>query len=273
MKFKRKLVRESDTTPRPRLDSQSSRHAYEPYSRDSEVIKKSTGFRPNWITAAAAIPLVAAVIYFSTDPRPPSPTVERVENQSEIQSMDVQTNDPKTAGTLTPRGLNAPVAQDLAPINHLDERTTNVMSDLRDEFNQSKAQTDRALAKEAGPAKAENTDWSVEGFDQESLDILAKNTKVWARMSALDLDKQEIAHAKHMVKTFKLSDSGQILPGVAGRGTNNRAPSSEGKTCSLAPPRSPDPKCRANYPCRICGGCCCMCEAVLSGLAMNLGDR
>ena len=39
-----------------------------------------------------------------------------------------------------------------------------------------------------------------------------------------------------------------------------------GKTCSVRPPLNKDSSCRANYPCRICGGCCCNTEAKLAHL-------
>ena len=42
---------------------------------------------------------------------------------------------------------------------------------------------------------------------------------------------------------------------------NNR-----GNVCSLSPPINYDNACRAKYPCRICGGCCCRTEARLASL-------
>jgi hypothetical protein len=50
---------------------------------------------------------------------------------------------------------------------------------------------------------------------------------------------------------------------TAGSSTTGSVPAGR---CSLRPPVSPDPRCRANYACRICGGCCCLCEARLAGL-------
>jgi hypothetical protein len=54
------------------------------------------------------------------------------------------------------------------------------------------------------------------------------------------------------------------LPPVAS--SLNRAPA--GGVCSAKPPANPEASCRANYPCRRCGGCCCKTEAVLSSMGI-----
>ena len=38
--------------------------------------------------------------------------------------------------------------------------------------------------------------------------------------------------------------------------------------CSLRPPSIPDAACSANYPCKFCGGCCCLAEAMRSRSAI-----
>jgi len=93
---------------------------------------------------------------------------------------------------------------------------------------------------------------------REAKERAAKN---WNQMAARGLDKEEIALAKRRMGVFN-GTSGDIYAGIP-----NRAPSSVGKACPLMRPRSPDPQCHANYPCRICGACCCGCEAFLAGLS------
>lgn len=70
------------------------------------------------------------------------------------------------------------------------------------------------------------------------------------------------------VGTFNGGDSSRAPAAVR---ADDRAPAPVTSCSVKRPPASPDSSCRANYPCRMCGGCCCNTEAHLSGLKAQKG--
>ncbi len=114
--------------------------------------------------------------------------------------------------------------------------------------------------------------------------LLKMSMQAKAVQDANDRSTQQIQQRNRTQRTFSTSVSGAI--GSSGAYSQSRGPSSVellardsmpmsnrglvpayGGQCSTSrAPASPDASCRANYPCRICGGCCCGFEARLAGL-------
>ena len=62
-----------------------------------------------------------------------------------------------------------------------------------------------------------------------------------------------------------------VRPTQRGRFFSSSAPApASSNSCGIVRPASPDPSCRAQYPCRYCGGCCCNSEAHAAGLLANI---